>query len=286
MKKTFALMVAVFAFAMVFTSCTKEGQYMPKQKISEIVHTKYYKMPMGTTISYTEREVWSWNGKLLSYIDYYDANGDRSSTSLFRYDGDNRIEEIDYKNVTAKYEYDGNSIKTISIFNQNGSLRGKYEFEHKGNTLTAINVTTNSGKSMEALPFNPLCFFLPENAANQVMESAATKGSSRIVLTWSGKNVTVADISGSEMATYKWTYDEYSNPFKALLDMGTDDASMIFSENNVVREEVTTNNTTTATDFRYTYDKKYPVKKEWTVVEYSPLEMVEYNINCIDEYKY
>ena len=43
MKKTFALMIAVFAVAMVFTSCTKEGQYMPTKKISEIVYTRSHK---------------------------------------------------------------------------------------------------------------------------------------------------------------------------------------------------------------------------------------------------
>lgn len=39
MKKTLALMVAFFALTVVFTSCTKEGQYMPNKKISEIVYT-------------------------------------------------------------------------------------------------------------------------------------------------------------------------------------------------------------------------------------------------------
>lgn len=283
MKKTFALMIAVFAFAMIFNSCEKEGQYMPKKKISEIVYTKYYKFSTGTIVSRTEREVWTWNGKLLSYIDYYKAD-DTRTTSLFRYDNENRIEEINYGDATAKFDYDNGLIDEITIYNQNGSLLGKYEFEHKGNTLTAIDVTTNGSKSMEMLPFNPLRIFLPEGLVNKVMEGAATKGSTRVLLTWSGKNITSAEVTGGNKVTYKWSYDEYSNPLKGLFDMATTDSYVIFSKNNVVREEITTNNATTTTDFKYTYDNKYPVKKTWETVEH--VMDIDYTVNCTTEYRY
>lgn len=286
MKKTFATVLAVFAFALVFTSCTKEGQYMPSKKISEIVHTSSYKTLTGLEISNTEREVWTWNGKLLSYIDYYDANGDRANTSLFRYDDQNRIDEINYGTSTAKYDYDNGLLDEIEVINDNGTLRGKFEFEHKGNRITAIDIVTSGGKSMEALPFNPLRFVLPENAAEKVMECAAAKGTIRVILTWTGNNVTTIEGSGMYAFNYQYKYDDKTNPFKGLIDMSENVDLVLFSENNIIHEEITISGSTDITDYSYVYDGMYPVKREWETKGYSPMEMFEYTIKHVVEYKY
>lgn len=262
MKKTFALMIAVFAVTMVFTSCTKEGQYMPKKRVSEIVYTRSYKTISGLQLSFTERDVWNWNGKLLNYIDYYDANGNRTATTMFRYDNENRIEEIDYKDAVAKFDYDDGLIDEIKIYRNDGSLRGKYEFEHKGNRL--VSITADGSKSLASLPFNPLSFFMPETAAQKVLECEATKGISRVLFTWTGNNVSALDITGDKKVSYKWSYDKMTNPFKGLVDMGDPELSLYcFSENNVVREECTEDGTTFVEDYTYTYDGKFPTKKTW-----------------------
>jgi len=285
MKKTFVLMIAVFAFAMVFTSCTKEGQYMPSKKISEIVFSKTYKSPLGTEISRTEREVWNWNGKLLSYIDYYDATGDRSTT-LFRYDDDQRIEEINYGSYTAEFDYEDGLIEEIQITNEYGDLVVKYAFEHKGKTVTAIDINSNGSKSLEQLPFNPLKVIIPENAAKRALQGAATKGSSRMVLTWTGKNVTGLDIIGSTKASYKWDYDDKINPFKGLYDVEQSRCDLIYSENNVTREEMTDATAVVVENYSYTYDSKYPVLKEWDAQESDPAGLVTLTIHCVNQYKY
>lgn len=285
MKKTFVFMIAVFAVALAFTSCEKEGQYTPKQKITEVKHTRTYKTPAGTEISRTEREVWTWNDKVLSYIDYYDANDNRS-TALFRYDDNNRVIEINYGSTTAKFNYDNNLIKNIEIFSAAGTTIGKYELEHKGKTVTGMNVTLNDGKSVNSLPFNPLRLFIPENAADQVMENSPVKGTTHVLLTWTGKNVTAMEMNGENNMSYKWTYDDKNNPYKGLFDvvaLGTDE---IFSANNVVREEIMQGNNASATNYSYVYNsKKSPVKMTWeSTMNFE--NILELPVTCVDEFQY
>ena len=223
---------------------------------------------------------------MLSYIDYYDANGNRTSTSLFRYDSENRIEEINYGTATAKYDYDNGLLDEIEIINANGTLRGKFEFEHKGNKITAIDIVTNGGKSMEVLPFNPLRFVLPESAAEKVMEGASTRGTIRVLFTWTGNNVTTLEGSGMDAFNYQYKYDDKTNPFKGLINMGEDVDFVLFSENNIIHEEATINGSTDITDYSFVYDGKYPVNMEWETKGYSPMEMFEYTIKNVVEYKY
>lgn len=283
MKKTFVMMMAVVAFAMAFTACEKEGQYAPKQKISEIKHTQTYKTLTGTEISRTEREVWTWNGKLLSYIDYYDANDNRTTT-IFRYDKDNRVVEINYGDATAKFNYDNDLIQDIQFFNPAGKLEEKYELEHKGKTVMAINVTVNDKKSLSAPRFNPLRLFIPEDAADKVLEKSQAKGTTRIILTWAGNNVTELNMSGEYNFSYKWTYDDKINPLKGLFyNLNLDET---FSANNVIREEVTAGSNTSATNYSYVYDnKKCPVKVTWeSTMNFE--DIVDLPVTCVDEYQY
>lgn len=287
MKKTFALMVAVFALSVAFTSCSKEGQYMPKKKISEIVRTGSYKTIAGTEISRTEREVWTWNGKQLSYIDYYDANDVRSNTTMFRYDKNNCLEEINYGLSTAKFNYDDGLIDEIKVYNNRGELAVEYDFEHKGKTLTSIDIKSYDQKSVKSLPFNPLNFIIPENAASKVAECAATKGSSRIELTWTGKNITKMDYRGNpSIITYRWTYDDKVNPFKGLYDIEAYLLGTICSDNNVTKEELTNGTVTEIVDYSYTYDGKYPVRVVWEsqITDLTGYITVPYHHDC--QYKY
>ena len=54
----------------VFASCTKDGVYKPKKKISKIYQTVLTDpVPEKVLI-----ESWTWDGKLLSKIDYGDDN--------------------------------------------------------------------------------------------------------------------------------------------------------------------------------------------------------------------
>lgn len=287
MKKTFAIMTAVVVAAVFLTSCEKEGQYAPKQKISEIKHIRYHELPSGTTISNNEREVWTWNGKVLSYIDYYDAKEDRVAHTLFRYDDKNRITEINYGSTTAKFDYDDNVIDEIKVLDENGATIAKFDLEHKGNTVTSIDVTLNDGKSLTALPFNPLNFFMPEDAANKVMECSRAKGTTHVTLTWTGKNVTAMELSGAYNISYKWTYDGKNNPYKGLFDMNALDMGVIFSANNVVRQVLTEGGSTFTTDYTYTYDgKNCPVEKSWKSEIFLPEFEVSVPVKCVDEFHY
>ena len=287
MKKTLVLMMAAFALTMAFTSCEKEGQYAPKQKISEIKHSRTYKTPLGTEISRTEREVWNWNGKLLSYIDYYDANDNRTTT-LFRYDEDNRIVEINYGNSTAKFTYDNNLIQKIELTSESAPMIAKNELEHKGKTVTAIDMTFSAkGTSVTSLPFNPLRLFVPESAANKLLECSQAKGNTRATFTWTGNNLTEMNTSGEYNLSYKYTYDDKNNPYKGLFDVTTLGMDEMFSANNVVREEITEGGSTKAVNYSYVYDnKKCPVKLTWESKMYLVEALMELPVTCVDEYQY
>ena len=282
MKKTFALMTVVLVAAVAFTSCTKEGQYNPKKKISEIVfNSSYVETISGITITDTRKEVWTWNGDLLSFIDYYNSRGERLYTESFRYDDKNRIAEIHNSDQKLVFDYDDNLIDEITYYDSHNSIVEKIEFEHKGGKITSIMVEGSDDYGQKS--FNPLRYFLPEDVAETVMKSAS-KGVTHYTLTWTGKNITKMEASGQTNATWEFTYDDKVNPFKSLFDLFNSGYAMMLSSNNVTRSVYTTDNERSTVDYTYVYDGKYPVKKQYQTV-YSGY-FSNYPVNCVYEYKY
>lgn len=261
MKKTFVLMIAVFAMVVAFTSCEKEGQYMPKKKISRIVYTHSHKIG-DLTISTTESEKWVWGGDVLNYIDIYNSDGDRTNTLIFRYDDDKRIEEVEDNDYSVKYDYDDGHLDEIVILNKlSGKLLKKMEFGYKGSKLETIDVTTDS-KGSKPLSFNPLRFVIPDEVAEMMLSNDATKGTVRYTVTWAGKNISGITSDGSDRNYVKWTYDEMVNPFKGFFNTtyGIDE---MYSANNAVREEYSSDGKVTVTDYSYEYNGKYPTKVQY-----------------------
>lgn len=286
MKKTFALMIAVFAFAMVFTSCTKEGQYMPNKKISKIVRTRSH-MTGELLVSTTQSEKWTWGGDLLSYIDYYDSKDNRIGTSIFRYDDDRRIEEVEDGTFSVKYDYDDGHLDEIEITNiATGKKYRKMDFDYKGSKLSSIEITTYDQtydqKGIEDLAFNPLRFVLSDEVAEAVMSMPATKGVEHLTITWTGNNITEIT-SGTYYA--KWTYDDKINPFKGFFNADYT-ISETRSANNPIREEVSMDGKVTVIDYNYEYDGKYPTKVKYQTESSTLIPGYTLKVDNVTEYQY
>lgn len=262
MKKLVRLSVIVLACTLMMTSCNKEGQYNPKQKISKIVDSYTYKDILGVSHSTTQSQVWHWAGDHLSYIDYGDDNG----IMAFHYDEKDRVDEMNDGYNMFKYFYNGNLLEKIEFY-KSDYLSEIYTFERDGKNIVKIFRKIMNDKSAKSSQMNPFTLFLPENAANLITAEAPAnvKGTMTYELTWDGKNISRIDaFYDGEKVSYNWSYDEKTNPFKCLLDRASNFFDVIYSENNVV-EEIYTNekNVSETTTYQYVYDGKYPVKKSW-----------------------
>jgi hypothetical protein len=282
MKKTFALMVAVFAFAMVFNSCEKEGQYKPSKKISKIVYTRSHKTG-ELVVSTTQGEKWAWGGDLLSHIDYFNSDGDRTGTLWFRYDDDNRLEEAEDGLYTVKYDYDDGHLDEVEIrYIASGRLYQKMKFDYKGSKLTSVDITTYDKKGEESLAFNPLRFILSDEVAEAVMSAPATKGVEHLTVSWSGKNITEIT-SGDYYA--KWTYDDKINPFKGFYNMEYS-IDQTHSANNPVREEISKDGKVTVVEYNYDYDGKYPIRVKYQTESSTLIPGITLTVDNVKEYQY
>ena len=85
--KKLSLLLALFALALSFTSCDKEGVYNPNKKISK----SYLDTSEGKQLTST----WNWDGKLLRTIDYHDLiSGEIAYTNIFSYNDKDQIVSI------------------------------------------------------------------------------------------------------------------------------------------------------------------------------------------------
>ena len=76
MKNLTKIAVFVFISAFLFSACEKEGQYLPKKKITRIEYSTTTSSKDGKDIStLSEVQDWVWNGKLLQNITYKDGSG-------------------------------------------------------------------------------------------------------------------------------------------------------------------------------------------------------------------
>lgn len=264
MRKNFLSSIALIICALIFSSCQKEGQYMPKKKIHQIVDT-YVTSVEGVSTTTAQMQVWKWGGDVLSYIEYYDHDGNVLTTMVFGYDKDNRVEEItsSSSNEFFKYIYSGKYLEKVE-YSRNENLICTYTFDRKDKNIIEVNCTTVS-KSDVPMMANPFILFMPENFATALAKAPSTKGTSTIKLTWDGKNVVEATMNtGAQVQSFKWKYDNKNNPFVDFLRFGAITYSEMFSQNNVVEETESIDNNTKTTTYTYEYDGKYPVKRTHT----------------------
>ena len=267
MKKTFTFVIAFVMSALVFSSCQKEGQYMPKKKISEISTTTSYKDILGVTHSTTYKQVWSWGEKLLNYIDYFDGNGNASTTVTFTYDDKSRLESFGSSFTKYDFIYQKNDLHQIRCYT-NGELTDEYTLVKDDNKVETIQRVSHGSKATAALPINPFTFVLPGDAADMLVQPVATKGTIIYKLDWSDNHKNIEEIEiveGDNKIELGYKYDEKTNPFKGFFNIGDQSFASIYSANNVVEQTTGYNNNTSIERVLYTYeyDGKFPTKKSW-----------------------
>ncbi|MBR5984545.1 MAG: hypothetical protein IK025_12610 [Bacteroidales bacterium] len=295
MKKVY-FVLAITLFAFVFASCTKEGAFKPKERISKVFRSStwswtynpaVYESGSDQTSKYL-REMWKWGDKTLDQIDYYSSNGTVSYSYNFTYDNKKRIERIDdYKDsYYTTFKYDGKVLKTVETWS-NGTIYASANITYEGNAFSGrkikkIDYTEYDKKknAKEEYLSNPLRFLLGEEIANNVDVALNKRNATRgvflvtIDFTWTKNNVSTMKISGNDGGyfehTYTYTYDSNKNPFYKMYAMlGPDeDAVDCLSENNVTGytytyiEDGDTDNGTV--NYNLSYDGKYPSMKMYT----------------------
>jgi len=265
MKKNFIFCLCVAVIAL-FTSCEKkEGVYNPSKQIQKIY-----------TIDDGEKEleeVWHWDGKVLTSIDYVD--GMNSTTATFSYDKQKRMVAMDAGGAHTEFIYDGKYIKKIEITYE-GVVVSTTEIEHKNGKISEMRLTDvfmDDDVWDKMLIVNPMRFVIPEAfpvVEKTMKKCAKAKGNDQIIvkLNWKGDNANSMEITstlwGQTMTELvELTFDNMNNPMYGLFSsMNSDVVTNLFVNKNnaltmnynLMGEEVAKVN------YTYEYEDNYPTK--------------------------
>jgi len=265
MKKNFIFCLCVAVIAL-FTSCEKkEGVYNPSKQIQKIY-----------TIDDGEKEleeVWHWDGKVLTSIDYVD--GMNSTTATFSYDKQKRMVAMDAGGAHTEFIYDGKYIKKIEITYE-GVVVSTTEIEHKNGKISEMRLTDvfmDDDVWDKMLIVNPMRFVIPEAfpvVEKTMKKCAKAKGNDQIIvkLNWKGDNANSMEITstlwGETMTELvELTFDNKNNPMYGLFSsMNSDVVTNLFVNKNnaltmnynLMGEEVAKVN------YTYEYEDNYPTK--------------------------
>ena len=292
MKKT--MIIAALALLMVgVSSCNKQkdGVYNPKQKISAVYEeyrstSSYYNSSTYTwednTPSVTpfhKAEEWTWDGKKLQEIRYFDSDGSIEYSMLFTYDG-KRLSRVDYKDYDnlndvwyTTYEYDGKELATITTY-EGGRVYSTCAITHADKKISEIVETyydyekgARGGNYKATLRMLFPVGDMSERLIEKCEAKAKTKGTStyvaRISLTWTDNNVTriIYKWSDGETEMQNMTYDTKKNPYYGFMALGDQDEGFDpwnLSENNVIADGG-------ESPYTYQYDKNdYPTSRMYS----------------------
>lgn len=267
MKKSFIFCLCVAIIAL-FTACNKnqEGVFNPSKKIQ-----KTYIVNQDGEKELTE--VWHWDGKVLSSIDYIDNS--YPYTVYFSYDNKNRVIAADEAGgAHTEFIYDGKYIQKIQAIYE-GVVVSTAEFDHENGKISEMRLSDILGKDgswskMHVL--NPLRYVIPEAfpAVEKAMEKCAkdAKGDDQIVirLHWKGDNVNTMELSfpigiNQVTETVEITYDKKNNPMYGLFaSLGSDAAVNLFvNKNNPLNMKYSYMGTVVEEmDFTYEYEDNFP----------------------------
>ena len=292
--KTLKFFVGVVVLCALMVSCTKEGDYSPKKKISKITQSYSYKSEFWDGNSWVVDEeysaqkgdqVWNWEGKKLASIDYYFA-GVLAYTEYFTYEG-NRLASISYGGSGHyKFVYEKGKITSIDVYDGDERL-AVYGITHEGGKITKIAYTSFSSRAADVHPL-PSCVLdlgLPVQRGETGLN--APKGSSfEYEFEWTGKNVKHCTYrSASYTAEYFYTYDKKSNPLYGLWEIDAVGFQMFVSKNNFSRVEVHSDNSISITDYSYTYQGDVPTIATGSSTSSSATERVSYSSSTIYDYE-
>ena len=278
--KKLAIVLIGFALISAFYACQKDnlGVFNPKMKLNKIYSEE------GTHYLLEE---WTWDGSMLSKVDFYRSNGNLDDTHRYLYDEKNRLTRIEADNEYSEVLYDGKLLTTINTYLRD-VLVETYKLTYKKNKLDHISITKPS-KGMDNVGMLP--FFVPGNA--DLIDSIFPKKDSKIEtynyssaeidFHWDGDNVQymrmkIARPDSIQKLTFSYVYDENLNPKNGFLTLLTDHALindrpqyLLCSKNNVLNVLVTNEYDVFSTTKSYTYSydcyNKFPTKVYSTKID-------------------
>ena len=278
--KKLAIVLIGFALISAFYACQKDnlGVFNPKMKLNKIYSEE------GTHYLLEE---WTWDGSMLSKVDFYRSNGNLDDTHRYLYDEKNRLTRIEADNEYSEFLYDGKLLTTINTYLRD-VLVETYKLTYKKNKLDHISITKPS-KGMDNVGMLP--FFVPGNA--DLIDSIFPKKDSKIEtynyssaeidFHWDGDNVQymrmkIARPDSIQKLTFSYVYDENLNPKNGFLTLLTDHALindrpqyLLCSKNNVLNVLVTNEYDVFSTTKSYTYSydcyNKFPTKDYSTKID-------------------
>lgn len=284
MKNLPKVAVCFIIGAFLFSACHKEGQYLPKKKIAKIEHVMTTSMWGINTTAVTDCQEWEWSGKLLSKITLRDGDGGIDGVIVPQYDKKKRVSslhcvsgsDIDDYNFT----YEGKNLMKITHYSSDKDV-AEYTFVKDGKNVVEITVTGYS-KTNEIAGINPLQLVLPSEIA-EVIKPSEEKANVVYKLVWDGKNVASMEkyVGGVLYENYNWSYDNAINPLKGLFCNGHSSLNgfeELYSANNVLESHTVTHYTFSDVEqhvkYSYEYEDAFPVKKTWSNVASTGLEVV------------
>lgn len=292
MKRT--VIIAMAALLMLgISSCNKQkdGVFNPKQKISAIYveshdqdysynsETYTWEVTSTSNTPYQKEQEWTWDGKKLQQIKYFDGEGGIGATFTYTYDG-KKLTRIDAMNSDGEkyystFEYDGKELITANIYDSDGSIYSTYKYTHTDKKITDIVWTEYNydkcASSKVGRKIAALRMILPKDQVNErliadyaaKLKTKATTDITRITYTWTDNNITSVTYkwSDGETSTVSYTYDTKKNPYYGYMGMDIDESGSVApncaSENNIIMEG--------SRSYVYEYDKNdYPTNCTYT----------------------
>lgn len=286
MKNLVKTLLLVAVCALLFSSCEKEGQYLPKKKVSRITYVTSSTLWGITTTAVTGYQDWEWSGKLLTQITLRNGDGDMEGTIVPQYDSKKRVTALhcvlDTEIEDYKFTYDGKNLMKITCYSNDKDAVTEYTFRKEDKNVVEITVQGYASKALEGTGINPLQFVLPNEIAERIKPSDE-KATTIYKLTWNGNNISSMEElrSGVTYANYNWAYDNGINPFKGLFcnaDGSLNGFEELYSANNVVESHSVAHLTFADMEehfkYEYEYEDNYPVKKTWGTTSSTGLEVV------------
>lgn len=289
-KLMFCWSVAVFCVLMV--SCTKEGQFNPKKKISTVSFSyteKVEHMEGDTWVTDSDSSVsqhvsqkWEWYGDRLESIVHYKENGEIDYTEWFEYRKDKRLSAI-LSGPIDRYEfvYLKDMLTTIKYYH-GFTYEAAYVITYWGRRIGEISYIAYSSRAAEAHPLPSFVLdallSMPQVKGLEQVGSHKGAASCEYVFSWdkNGDNVVcIGCHSPASEMSFLFAYDNKSNPMSGLWEMGSMEGCEhsyadfgyqgFISKNNITHCSVLLDNKPLMdVQYTYTYKGDYPGSATWS----------------------
>lgn len=294
-----------------FAACSKDGEgvYNPKKKIANLYQSSMYVYSWHDEVNdqwiadtsseaKTLVESWTWDGKKLAKITFYEHRNVTEKDDVevydvvnFTYDG-KRVTRAEGNDEYITFAYDGKEVKSAVLFDKEHpeSPEAQFDFEHKDGKIVKINVTIegdgfdfakSSTVHLEKVLFRNILpeFDKAEEAVAKINTAVQKSGAKAqttipIELTWSGDNVSEMTVKMTLLgmvatSNNKYTYDNKNNPYQnylfGMVNVMDDGTMTIFCKNNVTKifaeESFFGMTETEEVNYTYTYDGDWPVSQ-------------------------